>query len=406
MPKSTSEQTTILGDRYLLHEIIGRGGMADVYRATDQQRAVQVAVKLLRQSDPPDSDRGRFIAEAKTLSSLSHPRLATVLDVSADHDRLYFVMELVEGQPLSMLMKAGPMNACRLAGIGSQLADAIGYVHEQGFAHRDIKPANILIGESDHVSLADFGIARILGDLRHHTATGFTMGTAAYVSPEQVQGRQVAGATDVYSLGLVLLEALTGEQAFKGTAAEMSLARLVVQPSIPDSLGPDWCGVLQHMTAIEPGARPAIAWVERQLTAMAASSDGDDTAVLTPSPTRPIALASNAAKPEPAHTKALPTKELPTPPDLPTETRAIINASTRALSTSVRNDQAPTTTADSVRPWWQSGAARGIAVAALVAALIVCGYIALSSSGSETNAPDVPGKIGDDLQRLHEVLES
>ena len=314
--------------------------MADVYRATDKHRTHDVAVKLLRQSDPADSDRDRFIAEAKTLSSLNHPGLVTVLDVSADHDRLYLVMELVEGEPLSQLITSGPLDPYRLAEIGRQLADAVGYVHAQGFVHRDIKPANILVGENDHVYLADFGIARILGDLRHHTATGFTMGTAAYVSPEQVQGRHVTGATDVYSLGLVLLEALTGKQPFQGTAAEMSLARLAVQPTIPDSFDGGWRDVLQHMTAIEPSARPAIAWVEQQLTAITANSDMDATAVITPTPTLPLAVPTDPADIEPFHTKTLPTKDLPTP-DLPQASEPTDGAALASPSPRDRDDPAP-----------------------------------------------------------------
>src|SRR4029078_10854438 len=166
---SSSPRETVLGGRYVLREIIGRGGMADVFRAVDRVDGQDVAVKLLREADPAEADRDRFIGEAKPLFSLSHTGVVTILDVGSDSGRLYIVMELVDGRPLSQLIHESPIEPQRLARMGSQLADAIGWIHQHGIVHRDIKPANILISDDDVVSLADFGIARILGDLRRHT---------------------------------------------------------------------------------------------------------------------------------------------------------------------------------------------------------------------------------------------
>ena len=390
MAQASSQQGTIVGDRYVLREIIGRGGMADVFRATDQVREQDVAVKLLRQPDPADADHARFITEAKTLSSLNHSGLVTVLDVNSDHDRLYLVMELVAGQPLNVLIQEAPIEPHRLAEMGYQLADALGYVHQHGIVHRDIKPANILVGKDDEVSLADFGIARILGDLRRHTETGFTMGTAAYVSPEQAQGHHVTGATDVYSLGLVLLEALTGEPAFNGTAAEVSLARLAVQPFIPESVDPAWREILQHMTAIEPSARPAVGWVKNRMAAITPNLDGNETTLLTPRPTLPPTTPLPAVPSGPVATKPLPsttttsTKPLEVPAPGPT----------------------PSTPTGSSPSWWKARPMRAMAATAIVVVVIALGYFAFGPTGTTTDSPDVPGKIGDDLQRLHDVIES
>jgi serine/threonine protein kinase len=263
----------VLADRYRLDELVGRGGMAEVYRAEDVKLARKVAVKLLLDSAGDETDRARFITEAKTLAVLSHPNLVTVLDagfgVSHQHpevaagpesDRPFLVMELVDGPTWGQLMKRGPMTLGDLAPIAAQVADALAYVHARGIVHRDVKPGNVLIGSDDVVKLADFGIARLIAQRTHHTRSGVTLGTAAYIAPEQVSGGPVDGAADVYALGLVLLEAITGQRAYTGTPAEAALARLHRAPEIPP-MDPVWHDLLTRMTALTPGDRPTAAEV-------------------------------------------------------------------------------------------------------------------------------------------------
>jgi eukaryotic-like serine/threonine-protein kinase len=255
----------VLGDRYQLGSVLGRGGMADVFRATDTVLSRDVAVKILREDTPDGPDRARFTAEARTLAQLSHSSLVMVLDAgitSADaSDRPFLVMELVEGPTLSEALADGPLDLERVGAIGVQVADALAYAHDRGIVHRDVKPGNVLLGVDERVKLADFGIARLIGDASHHTRTGQTIGTAAYLAPEQVTGREVDGSADVYSLGLVLLEAITGARVYPGAPVEAAVARLSRQPEVPVDLPVSWRRLLESMTAVDPAERPTAAAV-------------------------------------------------------------------------------------------------------------------------------------------------
>ena len=217
-----------LRDRYVLESLLGSGGMADVHRATDTTLERSVAVKVLRDVAGDESARHRFVAEARTLAGLSHRNLVTVLDagIGEDDDRPFLVMELVEGRSLADALEDGPLTPEDAAAVGAQVAAALTYAHGRGVVHRDVKPGNVLLGGDGRVKLADFGIARLLGDTARHTRTGTAIGTAAYLAPEQVRGEDVTGAADTYALGLVLLEALTGRRAFPGSPTEAALARL------------------------------------------------------------------------------------------------------------------------------------------------------------------------------------
>lgn len=250
-----AEETTVLADRYRLEEIIGRGGMAEVWLATDSVLHRPVAVKLLRDTADDDSDRLRFTAEARTLARLSHPGLVMLLDAGINAERPYLVLELVEGMTLDQECGGRSLDPARVAAIGRELAAALAYAHRVGVVHRDVKPGNVLLGRDGRVKLADFGIARLIGETVRHTRTGQAIGTAAYLSPEQVRGEDVTGATDVYSLGLLLLEALTGRRAYPGTPTESALARLSRQPAVPDSLPAGWVRLLTEMTALHPDQR-------------------------------------------------------------------------------------------------------------------------------------------------------
>jgi eukaryotic-like serine/threonine-protein kinase len=228
--------------------------MADVYRAEDQLLKRDVAVKVMREVSSSSNDDERFRAEAQTLAGLDHPNLVTVLDAGSSQIGPYLVMELVEGSSLSAYL-GQEMDPMRVAAIGRDLADALSYVHRRGIVHRDIKPGNILLDGEGRVRLADFGIARMLSETSRHTATGATIGTAGYLSPEQVRGDEISPAADLYALGLVLLEALTGERVYKGSLMEAALARLHTPPQIPSTLSEGWKEVLLAMTALEPEDR-------------------------------------------------------------------------------------------------------------------------------------------------------
>ena len=262
------EVRTIAG-RYVLGEVIGSGGTADVHRAHDVVLDRPVAVKLLRENAEAASDRARFTGEIELLARLSHRGLVTVLDAgTTEGDQPYLVMEVVDGPTLRKVMNHGPLDPELVADIGGQLAAALAYAHARHVVHRDVKPGNVLIDTSGRARLADFGIARVIGDTVHHTRTGEAIGTVAYLSPEQVRGEEVGAAADVYSLGLVLLEALAGERAFAGTAVDAAFARLARGPHLPGSLSPGWRRLLEAMTHADPVARPGAADVARELAVL------------------------------------------------------------------------------------------------------------------------------------------
>ncbi|GAB2771066.1 hypothetical protein GCM10027020_25140 [Nocardioides salsibiostraticola] len=258
MPLTTGD---LLAERYLLGEIIGSGGMAEVYRAEDRILHREVAVKLLRESTDTETDRARFASEARTLAGLTHPGLVTVLDAGITTTHPFLVMELVRGETLAQQCAAGGLPSKTVTDIGVQLAQAVAFAHRHHIIHRDLKPGNVLITATGRVKLADFGIARLIGDTTRHTQTGQAIGTAAYLAPEQVRGEELTSAADVYSLALVLLEALTGERAFPGPATEAALARLSRPPVISADLPPMWRQLLASMTSAEVMDRPSAAEV-------------------------------------------------------------------------------------------------------------------------------------------------
>jgi hypothetical protein len=295
-----------LAGRYALGERVGVGGMADVFTARDIRLERNVAVKLFRPGTADGIQRGS--AEAKMLARLEHPGLVRVLDMDNGEnsgDAAYLVMELVDGPDLNELLRTGGSMGCEAVRLmGLDLARTLQYIHSRGIVHRDIKPSNILTRDVDPHSglfrylLTDFGIARFF-DGGRMTATGQVIGSAAYFSPEQARGDGVGQSSDIYSLGLVMIEALTGERAFPGTGIESALARLHRSPSIPHAAGPALSDLLMSMTLDDPHARPDAEGVVRALTVMgpqhvdsgaADSAHATDTARLdaTPAPTRII----------------------------------------------------------------------------------------------------------------------
>jgi serine/threonine protein kinase len=271
----------LIGGRYRRERLLGRGGSAEVWCCTDEALDRQVALKLVTSSGGEDA--GRVGDEARLLARLSHPGLVPVYDAGTDETgRPWVVMELVDGETLSDAIRRGPMSSERVAEIGARLADALAYVHGEALIHRDVKPANVLLGRDGRVRLTDFGIARLV-DAAKVTATGLTVGTASYLSPEQVTAEPVGTAADVYSLGLVLLECLTGEREYPGSAVEVALARLSRPPRVPGGLPDGWPGLLTAMTDRDPARRPTCAQVAADLHAIVAGGQAT-TALATPTP--------------------------------------------------------------------------------------------------------------------------
>lgn len=284
----------VLAGRYELGPLVGAGGTARVHRAVDRQLGRTVAVKVFR-LDVEGAELERIEREAQILSGLQHPGLVRVYDaggfaVGDGPPTPYLVMELVTGPTWSQCCMGGSLSPQQIAATGAELARTLAYVHAQGVVHRDVKPANILLADGDRPKLADFGIA-LLADSAALTRTGLTIGTAPYLSPEQVSGRPVGPPTDVYALGLVLLEALTGRREYAGAGTEAALARLHRPPAVPDDAPPPLRDALRAMTATDPAARPTAAQAARLLDAAADRPGEAPTRTLTtatPLPARPL----------------------------------------------------------------------------------------------------------------------
>lgn len=223
----------VLSDRYRLKERIAAGAMGTVYLAVDERLHRQVALKLLKDDlakDPKFIER--FRREARSAAALSHPNIAGVFDYGEDDDCSYIVMELAGGSDLARVIREeGPLAPERSARIAGQIAAALAHAHAMGVVHRDIKPANVLVDTSGNIKVTDFGIARATGDSTL-TATGSVLGTAHYLSPEQASGAPVGPPSDVYSLGIVLYEMLTGAVPFTGDSA-ISVAMRHINEDVP-----------------------------------------------------------------------------------------------------------------------------------------------------------------------------
>lgn len=243
----------LVAGRYRVLDVLGAGGMGVVYRAFDDRLRREVALKLVDHDDP-DLAR-RLHHEADLLAELNHPHIVQIFDAGEHEGRPYIVTSLVEGESLRAILGRGPLPSGVVAALGRQVAGALAAAHRCHIVHRDLKPDNILVSDGGFARLLDFGIAQRAGDTAL-TAPGSVIGTAAYLSPEQLSGRGAVAGSDVYSLALVLLEALTGRPAFPGTLSEAVGARLVGPPPMPTSIGPSWRALLDAMTAASIGARP------------------------------------------------------------------------------------------------------------------------------------------------------
>lgn len=253
----------LIAGRYRLQTTIGRGAMGEVWRAYDETLGRAVAVKLLlaQNSDPTSSSRFRL--EAQTAGRLSHPHVVGVLDFGEQEGRLFLVMELAEGDSLArVLSQAGSLSAEKVALIAAQAAAGLAVAHEQGIVHRDIKPGNLLLDADGSVKIGDFGIARFVDDPGAAlTATGQIVGTSLYLAPERALGKPAGPASDVYSLGCLLYQLLTGRPPFHADSAVAILHHhLDTAPVPPRELGvglpPAFENYLLGLLAKRPEDRP------------------------------------------------------------------------------------------------------------------------------------------------------
>jgi serine/threonine-protein kinase len=247
-----------LNDRYQIEQELGSGGMSAVYRAQDPNLKRVVAIKLIHGhlSSNPDFVR-RFETEASSVAQLRHPNIVQVYDFDHDGDTYYMVLEFVPGESLQerlrrMNLAGRKLTAKDVVDLGSKLCDAVDYAHKRGLVHRDIKPANVMLNVQGEPILMDFGIVRILGGTSH-TATGAVVGTAIYMSPEQIRGEHPDHRADIYSLGVMLYEMVSGKPPFESDSA-MTIMMMHLNDPVPD------------VRMISPDTPPALkAVIERAL---------------------------------------------------------------------------------------------------------------------------------------------
>ncbi|MFD5230059.1 protein kinase [Streptomyces qaidamensis] len=254
----------LLAGRYRLEVEIGRGGMGEVWRAYDETLARAVALKLLLPQDTDATATSRFRLEAQTAGRLNHPNVVGVLDFGEYDNRLYLVMELVEGDSLAgVLSGSGPLPAEQVARLAAQASAGLAAAHGQGIVHRDVKPANLLLDTHGTLKIGDFGIARFLDDPGAAlTATGQIVGTGLYLAPERALGKPAGPASDMYSLGCVLYQLLSGRPPFQAdTAVALLHQHLDSAPVPPRELGvaglpPAFENYLLGLLAKQPEGRP------------------------------------------------------------------------------------------------------------------------------------------------------
>ncbi len=251
---------SLLAGRYRLETQIAAGGAGEVWRAADTVLARPVAVKLLRAEYTSHAETlARFRAEARSAGSLSHPAIARVYDYGEPDPPQppFLVMELVNGPSLAGLLASGPLDPGRTMDVVAQVAAGLQVAHADGLVHRDIKPANLLLDPTGQVKITDFGIAYAAGS-SPVTRTGMVVGTPAYLAPERVSGASATTATDLYSLGVVAYECLTGAPPFSGAPVEVAVAhRDRPLPELPLAVPAEVARLVAELTAKDPAARPA-----------------------------------------------------------------------------------------------------------------------------------------------------
>ena len=285
---------------YRIAALLGAEGMGEVYRAQDERLGREVAVKVLRQEGIADPDRQRrFALEARAASSLNHPNILTVYDVGMEQGTPYIVTELVSGEPLKAVIARGPVPLKKTLDLAIQAAAGLAAAHQAGIIHRDINPANIMVTGQGLVKILDFGLAKSVrreataaGADSGHTAPGFVVGTATYMSPEQVKGEPLDHRTDQFSFGLVLYEMISGQVAFARSSAINTMAAIVeerarplaeLNPAVPQPLR--WC-VERCLEKDRDGRYASTADLQRELETIRAHVDEIASGAPGPAPER------------------------------------------------------------------------------------------------------------------------
>ncbi|MEV7405259.1 serine/threonine-protein kinase [Streptomyces sp. NPDC091267] len=297
----------LVAGRYRLISAIGRGGMGEVWRATDEVLGRSVAVKLLLGEHADESATARFRLEAQTAARLSHPHLVAVFDFGSWEGRFYLVMELVEGRSLGDLLLAqerlAPEQVARIAG---QAAAGLAAAHRQGIVHRDIKPGNLMLDAEGSVKIGDFGIAQFVDDPSAAlTTTGHIVGTSLYLAPERALGRTAGAASDMYSLGCVIYQLLLGQPPFRSDTPTATLYQHVDTPPVPlRQRGVDMSAAfdsyLLGLLAKQPEDRPTAQQVSDWFHSEAWRGRAEPLPMYRPAPSRTPAAAYAPAPPQAA----------------------------------------------------------------------------------------------------------
>ena len=376
---------SVVGGRYTLLRLLGRGGMAEVWLATDRRLGDKhVAVKRLLgyRADSPDAARDveRARREALAASRLNHGNLVAVTDFVAEDGEPFIVMEYVEGTTLSELVDGDGLPVPRAARIIAQVAAAMTEAHEAGIIHRDVKPANILVTRRDVAKLADFGIARSVGDVRL-TQTGFFTGTVGYLAPELLDGSDATSASDVWALGAVLYEAVEGRPAFQGDTTATLIAAIVLRDLPVPQRAPELAPLIARMLERDPTRRIPIAEVAEELGAVGARAARPRETGLPAAPPAPETVRLNASlAPSPAGPGGLPrgapgTPQPGRPPSPP------------------RQDLPPPSPPAAARPrhrWWIAAAAVLVLIAAGVVAVVASSGDDPPTAGGGSPAASTP----------------
>lgn len=416
----------LLGARYRVDALLGRGGMASVYSAHDSVLGRRVAIKVFPSDLSESAESVRILDEMRMLAAINHPALVILHDgapaQAGTQGPAYLVMELVDGEDLSTRISRGTLPRADAIAIASAVASALAHIHALGIVHRDVKPANILLfgatvpGQPVRAKLADLGIAR-LADGARRTATGAVLGTAAYLSPEQVRGEPAGPGSDIYSLGLVLLESLTGVRAYPGGAIEAATARIYRAPTIPVSLSAPVVQLIRAMTDADPERRPTASDLANALGALPteeASAPTGPVSVDSGTVTLPMAVgvpiaeeaASAIVDDDDAATR---TRVLPSVADTAVLPTATAPADYRVQPHHDEQARPPRPRRRYRRRWLISGGAAVLAAAA-VAAVIFTRILAPMGGSLDEPAPPpsyapVDGALGEHLVELQESVE-
>ncbi len=353
------EPGLLVADRYRLEEIIATGGMGQVWRATDETLERPVAVKVLR----PDtaSEEGfleRFRAEAKHSAGLQHPNIATVHDFGEGAHSAYLVMELIDGLPLSEVIKErAPLPAEEVTEILYQAALALNAAHEAGVVHRDVKPANIVVDEHGYARLTDFGISRAIAGAQL-TQTGEVLGTPHYLAPEQAQGQPAGPASDLYALAVVGYELITGNRPFAGDSMITTALAHVSQPAppLPDDVPEPLRTTVMAGLAKDPAQRPASGEAMAEALHLPVGTVPEELVAGAESAVAPVVGGAGLLTPDPS----VPTGAMALPPHTPP---APANVTTPTASSAIRR-------------WLVPGAAA-------LAAVVLIVVMAVSTSGRD-----------------------